>query len=461
MEDQSVTTEPERAEPPVAEHRPAGRFSHAWRALRHRNFRLYFTGQSISLIGTWITRIATSWLVYRLTGSALLLGFVSFAGQIPTFLLAPFAGVVVERMDRRRLLVWTQVLAGIQSLMLAALTLAKVITIHEILALSVFQGLINAFDMPGRQSFLVQMVSPAGVKPDKGDLGNAIALNSSIVNLARLVGPAIAGFIIAAVGEGWCFLIDGTSYIAVVASLLMMRLTRSVSERPTASMLGQLKEGWSYVIGFKPIRTILSLFALISLMGMPFMVLMPVFAAQVLHGGPHTLGFLTGASGVGALVSAISLAMRKSVRGLTTMIQISAFCFGGGLILFGLSRNLALSLLVLLVTGFGMMQGLAASNTVIQTLVPEDKRGRVMSYYTMAFVGMAPFGSLLAGALAHRFGAPHTVMITGSVCVLAGIWFTTQLRSVRKVMKPIYIEMGILPGAEQTTAASEQTLSGN
>jgi MFS family permease len=469
METQSVTIEPERAEPPVAEpkaesgaeSRPAGRFSHAWRALRHRNFRLYFTGQSISLIGTWITRIATSWLVYRLTGSAMLLGLVSFAGQIPTFLLAPFAGVVVERMDRRRLLVWTQVLAGIQSLMLAALTLGKVITIHEILALSVFQGLINAFDMPGRQSFLVQMVSPAGVKPDKGDLGNAIALNSSIVNLARLVGPAIAGFIIAAVGEGWCFLIDGTSYIAVVASLLMMRLTRNTAERPTASMLGQLKEGWSYVTNFKPIRTILSLFALISLMGMPFMVLMPVFAAQVLHGGPHTLGFLTGACGIGALVSAISLAMRKSVRGLTTMIQISAFCFGGGLILFGLSQHLALSLVVLLFTGFGMMQGLAASNTVIQTLVPEDKRGRVMSYYTMAFVGMAPFGSLLAGALAHRYGAPHTVMITGSVCVLGGVWFTTQLRSVRKVMKPIYIEMGILPGAEQATAAAEQTLSGN
>jgi len=469
MEKQSVTTKPERAEPPVAEpkvesgaeSRPAGRFSHAWRALRHRNFRLYFTGQSISLIGTWITRIATSWLVYRLTGSAMLLGLVSFAGQIPTFLLAPFAGVIVERMDRRKLLVWTQVLAGIQSLMLAALTLAKVITIHEILALSVFQGLINAFDMPGRQSFLVQMVSPAGVKPDKGDLGNAIALNSSIVNLARLVGPAIAGFIIAAVGEGWCFLIDGTSYIAVVASLLRMRLTRNTAERPTASMLGQLKEGWSYVTNFKPIRTILSLFALISLMGMPFMVLMPVFAAQVLHGGPHTLGFLIGASGVGALVSAISLAVRKSVRGLTTMIQVSAFCFGGGLILFGLSRHLALSLIVLLFTGFGMMQGLAASNTVIQTLVPEDKRGRVMSYYTMAFVGMAPFGSLLAGALAHRYGAPHTVMITGSVCVLGGIWFTTELRSVRKVMKPIYIEMGILPGAEQATAAAEQTLSGN
>lgn len=364
-------------------------------------------------------------------------------------------------MDRRRLLVWTQVLAGIQSLLLAALTLGKVITIHEILALSVFQGLINAFDMPGRQSFLIQMVSSEGEKPDKSDLGNAIALNSSNVNLARLIGPAIAGFIIAAVGEGWCFLIDGTSYIAVVASLLMMRVPRIASERPTASMLGQLKEGWSYVVGFRPIRTILTLFALISLMGMPFMVLMPIFAAQVLHGGPHTLGFLTGASGVGALISAISLAVRKSVRGLTTMIQVSAFCFGGGLILFGLSRSLALSLLVLLVTGFGMMQGLAASNTVIQTLVPEDKRGRVMSYYTMAFVGMAPFGSLLAGALARRFGAPHTVMITGSVCVLGGIWFTTQLRAVRRVMKPIYIEMGILPGAEQATDASGQALSGN
>jgi MFS family permease len=327
--------------------------------------------------------------------------------------------------------------------------------------LSVFQGLINAFDMPGRQSFLVQMVSSGGEKPDKSDLSNAIALNSSIVNLARLIGPAIAGFIIAAVGEGWCFLIDGTSYIAVVASLLMMRVPRIASERPTASMLGQLKEGWSYVVGFRPIRTILTLFALISLMGMPFMVLMPIFAAQVLHGGPHTLGFLTGASGVGALVSAISLAVRKSVRGLTTMIQVSAFCFGGGLILFGLSRSLALSLLVLLITGFGMMQGLAASNTVIQTLVPEDKRGRVMSYYTMAFVGMAPFGSLLAGALARRFGAPHTVMITGSACVLGGIWFTTQLRAVRRVMKPIYIEMGILPGAEQATDASGQALSGN
>ena len=423
---------------------PQSRFSHAWRALRHRNFRLFFTGQSISLIGTWMTRVATSWLVYRLTGSALLLGTVSFAGQIPTFLLAPFAGVLVDRVNRRKLLVWTQVLAGIQSLALAALTLAKIITIHEIIALSIFQGLINAFDMPGRQSFLVQMVSGDTGKPDKQDLSNAIALNSSIVNVARLIGPAIAGLVIAAVGEGYCFAVDGASYIAVVASLLMMRVPAPIIKRATTSMLEQLREGWSYVVHFRPIRTILTLFALLSLMGMPFMVLMPIFASQVLHGGAHTLGYLMGASGVGALISAISLALRKSVRGLTTMIQIAAVMFGSGLILFGFSHYFVLSLLLMIVVGFGMMQGLAASNTVIQTLVPEDKRGRVMSYYTMAFVGMAPFGSLLAGALAHRFGASRAVMITGAFCLIGAAWFSTRLKSVRAVMKPIYIEMGIL-----------------
>jgi MFS family permease len=428
---------------------PQSRFSHAWRALRHRNFRLFFTGQSISLIGTWMTRIATSWLVYRLTGSALLLGVVGFAGQIPTFLLAPFAGVMIDRLNRRNLLVWTQILAGIQSLAMAALTLAGVITIHEIIALSAFQGLINAFDMPGRQSFLVQMVADDNGKPEKQDLSNAIALNSSIVNMARLVGPAIAGLVIAAVGEGYCFAIDGVSYIAVVISLLMMRVPPSTVQRATASMLEQLREGWSYVVNFRPIRTILTLFALLSLMGMPFVVLMPVFASQVLHGGPHTLGYLMGASGVGALVSALSLALRKSVRGLTTMIQIAAVMFGSGLILFGLSHHLALSLFLMLIVGFGMMQGLAASNTVIQTLVSEDKRGRVMSYYTMAFVGMTPFGSLLAGALAHRFGAPHAVMITGAFCLVGAAWYTTQLKSIRAVMRPIYIEMGIM----QNTAA--------
>jgi MFS family permease len=418
---------------------PPGRFSHAWRALRHRNFKLFVAGQSVSLIGTWMTRIATSWLVYRLTGSALLLGIVGFSGQILTFVLAPFAGVLVERLDRRKLLIWTQWLAGLQSLLMAGLTLAHIITVREIIVLASFQGLINAFDMPGRQSFLVQMVE------DKQDLSNAIAINSSMVNVARLLGPALAGLVIAWVGEGYCFLIDGISYLAVIASLVIMRIPPSERRRLTTTMVEQLQEGWSYVAHFAPIRTILLLFALLSLMGMPFMVLLPIFAGEVLHGGPHTMGFLTGASGIGALASAISLAIRKSVRGLTTMIQISAMLFGFGLIGFGLSHTLWLSLLLMLFVGFGMMQGLAASNTVIQTLVPEDKRARVMSYYTMAFVGMTPFGSLLAGSLADRIGAPRTVMVTGLCCVLGGVWFTTQLASVRKVMRPIYREMGILP----------------
>ena len=413
-------------------------YSHAWRALRHRNFRLFFGGQSISLIGTWMTRIATAWLVYRLTKSSLLLGTVSFAGQIPTFLLAPFAGVLVDRMNRRNVLVWTQVLAMVQSLALAALTLSRHITIHEILALSVFQGVINAFDMPGRQAFMVQMVE------DRGDLSNAIAINSSMVNLARLVGPSLAGLVIAATNEGWCFLIDGVSYIAVIASLLLMRVHVDALKRSTASMLDQLKEGWTYVSNFVPIRTILLLFAVISLMGMPFVVLMPVFAAQVLHGGPHTLGFLMGALGVGALTSALSLVLRKSVRGLLKMIPIAAAVFGTGLIAFGLSHVLWLSLLLMLFTGFGMMQGLTASNTIIQTLVPEDKRGRVMSYYTVAFVGMAPFGSLMAGGLAHAIGAPHTVIFSGVACIAGSLWFWSRIKVIRKDMRPIYEQLGIL-----------------
>jgi MFS family permease len=417
-----------------------GRFSHAWRALRHRNFKLFLSGQSVSLIGTWMTRLATSWLVWRLTHSAWLLGVVGFTGQILTFVLAPFAGVLIERMDRRKLLVWTQALAGVQSLGMAALTLAGIITVPEIIGLSMLQGLINAFDMPGRQSFLVQMVE------EKADLGNAIALNSSMVNGARLVGPALAGIVIASAGEGWCFAIDGVSYIAVIVSLLMMNVKPLEIKRAAVSMLEQMREGWAYVSTFRPVRTILLLFALLSLMGWPYAVLLPIFAQNVLHGGPHTLGFLTGASGIGALASAISLALRKTVVGLTRMIQVAAAMFGLGLIAFGFSHVLWLSMLLMLVVGFGMMQGLACSNTIIQTLVPEDKRSRVMSYYTMAFVGMAPFGSLLAGGLAHWLGAPRTVMMTGAMCVVGAAWFTTELPAVRRVMRPIYVEMGLLPG---------------
>ena len=438
--------------------------SHAWRALRHRNFRLFFGGQTISLIGTWMTRIATSWLVYRLTGSALLLGTVSFAGQIPTFLVAPFAGVWVDRLDRRQVLVWTQTLAMIQSFLLAALTFSGHITIGLILALSVMQGIINAFDMPGRQAFMVEMVG------DRADLGNAIAINSSMVNMARLIGPSLAGMLIAATSEGWCFLIDGISYIAVIASLLMMRIEAAAVRRTATSMLTELKEGWSYVAGFLPIRTILMLFALVSLMGMPFVVLMPIFAAKVLNGGAHTLGFLMGAMGVGALASALSLAARRSVRGLIRMIPIAAGVFGLGLIGFGLSHSFWLSMLMVLVAGMGMMQGMAASNTIIQTLTDEDKRGRVMSYYTMAFMGMATFGSLLAGTLAHSIpptpmwlvgkmplaGAQWTVILNGVAVVLGAAWFVTQLPALRRVVRPIYQDMGIIPAAREMAAEQIQ-----
>ncbi|MGB7136963.1 MAG: MFS transporter [Acidobacteriaceae bacterium] len=418
---------------------PARDFSHAWRALRHRNFRLFFGGQTISLVGTWMTRIATAWLVYRLTGSAMLLGIVSFMGQIPTFLFAPFAGVIIDRLNRRHVLLCTQSLAMVQSLLLAWLTLAHRITIGEILALSAFQGLINSFDMPGRQAFMVQMVD------DRNDLSNAIAINSSMVNVARLIGPAIAGIVIAASSEGWCFLIDGLSYIAVIISLLLMRVHVAQISRHAASMFEQLREGWSYVSTFTPVRTILTLFALVSLMGMPYTVLMPVFAGKILHGGPHTLGFLMGAAGAGALVSALALVMRRSVRGLTRMLPTAAILFGSSLVLFGLSRWLWLSLVLLVFVGFGMLQGFTISNTIIQTLVPEDKRGRVMSYYTAAFVGMAPFGSLLAGAMAHWIGAPRTVMFTGSCCIAGGLWFSSRLPAIRKEMRPIYEKLGIVP----------------
>jgi MFS family permease len=394
-----------------------------------------------------MTRIATSWLVFKLTGSALLLGTVSFAGQIPTFLVAPFAGVWVDRLNRREVLVWTQALSMVQSLLLAALTFSGRITIGWILALSVMQGLINAFDMPARQSFMVQMVE------DRADLGNAIAINSSMVNIARLVGPSLAGMIIAVSSEGWCFLIDGISYLAVIASLVAMRLNVSAVKRKAASTFVELKEGWSYVSGFMPIRTILMLFALVSLMGMPFVVLMPIFAVKVLHGGPHTLGFLMGAMGVGALGSALSLAARKNVRGLIRMIPVAAAVFGLGLIGFGLSRQFWPSMVMVLIAGMGMMQGMAASNTIIQTLVSEDKRGRVMSYYTMAFVGMAPFGSLLAGTLASAFGAPLTVIVNGSVVLLGSAWFFTRLPALRRTVRPIYEQMGIIPA--KVTAAEE------
>lgn len=409
------------------------------RSLRHRNYRLFFGGQTTSLIGTWMTRIATSWLVYRLTGSAWVLGVIGFAGQIPTFLLAPMAGVWVDRLNRHRLLVVTQVLAMLQSLALADLALSQRITVSHIIWLSVFQGVINAFDMPARQAFLVEMVE------DREDLSNAIALNSSMVNMARLIGPSLAGVVIAAVGEGYCFLIDGLSYLTVIASLLMMQLRPRLPRRVHAHVLTELQEGWRYVSRSQAIRALLLLLALVSLVGMPYTVLVPILAGNILHGGPHTLGFLMSASGVGALSAALYLAWRKSVLGLGRVVALSAAMFGAGLVLLSQSRWLGLSLVLMFVTGMGMMLQMAATNTVLQTIAEEDKRGRIMSYYTMAFMGMAPLGSLLAGSLAARIGAPGTLLISGISCLAGAAWFGLHLDQLRRAVRPIYQGLGILP----------------
>jgi MFS family permease len=415
------------------------RFSQAGRALRHRNFRLFFAGQSLSLIGTWMTKLATTWLVYRLTTSSLLVGVVAFAGLFPTCALAPFAGVWMDRVDRRVLLIWTQAAAAVQSLAMAALTLAGVITIGEIVALAVLQGTINAFDMPARQSFLVRMVE------ERNDLSNAIAINSSMVNAARLIGPAIAGLLIGIIGEGGCFLIDGISYVAVILSLRMMRVAPREASGHTTSLADQMREGWTYVSTFRPVRSILLLAALLCFLGYPYAVLLPVMASRVFGGGGPMLGLLTGAAGVGALISALLLAARTTVLGLTRTLQSASMMFGVGLVLFGTSHTLWFSLVMMAVVGFGIMQTLAVANTIIQTLVTEDKRGRVMSYYTMALVGTAPFGSLLVGALANHIGAPLTLVVAGLLCLVASIWFTAELPKVRAVMRPIYREMGLVP----------------
>ena len=409
------------------------------RALSHRNYRLFFEGQGTSLVGTWITRVATSWLVYRLTGSAAMLGIVGFAGQIPTFLLAPLAGVWADRWGRYRVLVVTQVLSMGQSLALAWLAFAGTISVRWVLALSAFQGIVNAFDTPARQAFVVEMVE------DRADLPNAIALNSSMVNGARLIGPSVAGILIAATGEGWCFLLDGLSYVAVIASLLLMRLPPPKPRGPEKHMLVDLRDGFRYAFGFAPIRSVLLLVTLISLMGMPYTVLMPVIADQVLHGGPHTLGFLMGATGIGALSGAVYLASRRSVLGLGRVIARAAIVFGCGLIAFSFSRTFALSVLLLVVVGVGFMVQLASSNTIIQTIVRDDMRGRVMAFYTMAFMGTAPFGSLMAGGLASRIGATRTILVGGIACIAGGLAFRGQLPRLRALVAPIYVERGILP----------------
>ena len=396
----------------------------------------------MSLIGTWITRVATSWLVYRLTGSAFLLGVVGFWGQIPTLVLTPFAGVLVDRWDRHRILVWTQVLSALQSFALAGLALSHVITVRWIVALQIVQGIINAFDTPARQSFVVQMVD------DPADLPNAIALNSTMVNASRIIGPSIGGVIIAAVGEGWCFLIDGVSYVAVIASLLAMRVTAAERRGVKGPMLEELREGFRYVSRFAPARTALLLLALVSGMSMPYTVLMPIIATNVLHGGPHTLGFLMTASGSGAVVGALYLASRRSVIGLGRVMATATATFGVGLIAFGFAHSLWVALLILPVVGGGFMIEMAATNTILQTITEDHMRGRVMAFFTMAFFGMAPLGSLFAGILADRIGAASTIMLGGVACIAGSIWLFVQLPVLREQVRPIYAERGILSSTQ-------------
>jgi MFS family permease len=409
------------------------------RALQHRNYRLFFAGQSVSLVGTWVTRIATSWLVYRLTGSELLLGITGFAGQIPLLILAPFTGVLADRWNRHRILVVTQILAALQSLALAVLAFSGTITVVQIILLQIAQGVINSFDTPARQAFLVEMIE------DRADLPNAIALNSAMFNASRIIGPTIGGLIIAATGEAWCFAIDAISYVAVIGSLLAMRLAVRPVLRERARMLEELRGGIGYVFGFAPVRELLLNVALIGVLGMPYAVLMPVFAAKILGGGAHTQGLLMTASGAGALIGTFYLASRHSVAGLGKVIIAATMLLSVGLIVFSMSNALVLSMLVLPLVGAGMMLQSAAANTILQTLVDEHLRGRVMAFYSVAVLGTTPIGSLLAGMLADRIGAPRTILFGAIGCLLAGGWFAFRRPVLAEHVRPIYIQRGILP----------------
>ena len=415
------------------------RWSGLFRALRSRNFKLFVAGQGVSLIGTWMQQVAMSWLIYRLTGSALMLGILGFTSQIPTFLIAPAAGVLADRAYRRRLLIVTQTLSMIQALVIAGAVFFEAIEVWHLIALSIFLGLVNGFDIPIRQSFVVEMVE------GKEDLGNAIALNSSMVHAARLVGPAVAGLLVASVGEGTCFALNAASYLGVIFALAAMRLTpRTGDGRPRKHPLHELKEGFDYAYGFGPIKSLLMVIALVSFAGMPYAVLIPIFAKEVLGGGAHTFGFLVAASGIGSLAATVFLASRKSVLGLGRIMTWGLFLVSAGITIFALSNHMVLSLAALVVTGWGVMSVIAAGNTILQTILEEDKRGRVMSFFTMAFMGMAPFGSLGAGAMAGAIGPRDTLLLGGVGCLAGAALFARQLPHIREKVRPIYVRMGII-----------------
>ena len=408
------------------------RFPAALRALQYRNFQLFFGGQLISLVGTWMQNVAQAWLVYRLTGSSVLLGAVGFCGQIPVFLLAPLGGIVADRYNRQKVVIATQTSAMLLALALAALTLTGAVRIPYIFVLAALLGTVNAFDMPARQSFIVEMVGQT-------DLMNAISLNSSMFNASRIVGPAIAGILVARIGEGWCFFANGVSYLAVIAGLLLMRVAPREAH-PAGSPLRRLGEGFRYVAGNLPVRALLGLLGVVSLTGMPYTVLMPIFADRILHGGAAALGNLMGATGIGALMGALLLATRRSLRGFGRAVAVAAAMFGASVAAFSFSRTYWLSLGILVLAGFSMMVQVACTNTLIQSIVPDRLRGRVMSIYSMMFMGMAPFGSLLAGWAAARFGSPATVAAGGALCMVAAGVFTGILPRVRSEARRLLAE---------------------
>ena len=409
------------------------------RALRHRNFQLFFSGQLISLVGTWMQNIAQDWLVYRLTGSSLLLGVVAFVSQIPIFLLAPVAGIVADRYNRHRIVIATQSTSMVLALTLATLTLTGKIRVWEIMVLASCLGVVNAFDVPARQAFLIDMVG-------REDLLNAIGLNSSMFNGARIVGPAIAGVVVASVGEGWCFFANGISYIAVITGLLMMRLTRRASLQHHGSAFENMIEGFRFARHTAPVRALLILIGFVSLAAMPYTVLMPIFAGRILHGGARQLGMLMGATGVGALLGALTLASKSGVEGLGKWVWRAASVFGVSLIFFAWSRHLWLSMAFLVPAGFGMMLQMAATNTLLQVMVPDRLRGRVMSLYSMMFIGMGPIGGLLGGALAARIGAPWTVSMGGLICLTGGAIFARRLPAMRGEARQLILAQGMGTG---------------
>ncbi len=425
-----------------------------FRSLKYKNFRLFVEGQSLSLIGTWLQMVALTWLVYKMTNSAMILGIVGFSGQIPVFLIGPFAGVLADRWNRHKLLLVTQSLALVQALILTILVFLGIIQIWHIIILSIFLGIINALDMPIRQSFVFDMI-----EDHKEDVGNAIALNSSMVNLARLGGPTIAGIIIATLGEGWCFLLNSISFVAVIISLLRMDIKPKIASTKEFRIIEELKEGFNYSFKFQPIRVLIFLLAIVSLVSSSLTLLAPIFAKEYLQGGASIYGFLIGAYGAGALFGAIYLLNKKNILGLGKIIVFAVASFGLGIILFGFSRIVYISVPIMLFSGTGMMLHIASTNTLLQTIAEENKRGRVMSFYGMAFRGMSPFGSLIAGSLGSFIGAPTTLILSGSVCLIGALIFKMKLPELRKQIKPIYQNLGILPQIAtgvQSATESEQ-----